>query len=64
MGKEQYSQMIERVSRLRQEADALYKDAEKFPALARNSARVLASIRMMEISLGVTELPPPAGVDG
>lgn len=44
------------LGRLRQEAVALVNRAGDFPALNRNSRRLLACVRMMELDLGL--LPP------
>ena len=43
----------DRLANLRREAEALAGQAEGFPAIACNTARVLAGLRMMEIDLGV-----------
>jgi hypothetical protein len=59
MSDQQYEQLVERVQRLRREASELCEQAAGYPAVARNTQRLLACVRMMEISLGVSELPPP-----
>ncbi|MFZ5587138.1 MAG: hypothetical protein ACOZHQ_14565 [Thermodesulfobacteriota bacterium] len=48
--------LAERLARLRREAMALIGQAGDFPAINRNGRRLLVSLRMMEIDLGL--LPP------
>lgn len=48
--------MAERLACLRREAMALIGQAGDFPAINRNGRRLLVSLRMMEIDLGL--LPP------
>ncbi|RJR38530.1 MAG: hypothetical protein C4576_22215 [Desulfobacteraceae bacterium] len=43
--------MDARVRALRRSAEELKKMAEDFPALYRNTSRVLASIKMLELNL-------------
>lgn len=47
----------ERLKRLRAEAEALAEAGQSFPAMWRNSLRILANIRMMEIDLGLSAAP-------
>ena len=51
----------EQIQRLKQAALALSEMADQFPAVKRNAARVLASIKMMEINVSdVVGLNEPA----
>jgi len=43
--------MDARVRALRKSAEELKKMAEDFPALCRNTSRILASIKMLELNL-------------
>ena len=43
---------IERdIQTLKKAAEALFQSGENFPALKRNTARILASIKMLEINV-------------
>ncbi len=47
----------EKIQRLKQTAQDLKNDADDFPALSRNAARILASIKMLEFNISdVAEL--------
>ena len=48
---ENLSELNKKVRRLRQTAQDLNRDADDFPALARNTARILASIKMLELNI-------------
>ena len=48
------AQINEKVQLLKQTAQALNQAGEYFPAIARNTVRILASIKMLEIN--VTDL--------
>ncbi len=52
--------VLEHLARLRAETEALTEAAGDFPAIQRNALRVKASIRMMEIDLGMLTVPPRA----
>ncbi len=52
MDQAKIDQMARRVDNLRQEALALLEQAQDFPALERNAARVLACVSMMQAGLG------------
>jgi hypothetical protein len=59
---ERIAEMVRRLELLRQEAEALSRGADDFPAMRCNAARLLACVRMMEINLGQTGLTqPPQG---
>ncbi|MCB2187623.1 MAG: hypothetical protein KQJ78_14470 [Deltaproteobacteria bacterium] len=47
----------ERLGLLREQGEALRQEAGDFPALERNCARLLASLKMMEIDLGLLTVP-------
>lgn len=49
MDPEQFAPIVEDLSRL---AQLLYDKSEDWPALNRNSKRILASIEMLKIGLG------------
>jgi len=54
---ENLNEMNEKIRRLKQTAKDLNRDADDFPALARNTARILASIKMLELNIcDVTDL--------
>ena len=53
MRQDQFGRLGDRVARLREEAMALSKEGESFPAIWRNAVRVLACVRMMEMDLGL-----------
>jgi len=54
---ENLNEMNEKIRRLKQTAKDLNRDADDFPALARNTARILASIKMLELNVcDVTDL--------
>jgi len=57
---DQTKNMVERVERLRRELESLVEEAEAFPAIRRNALRAKASVRMMEINLGLG-LRPTSG---
>jgi len=46
------SELTRLLSALNRAAEALARAAEDFPALRRNTARVKACLRMMELNLG------------
>ena len=41
-----------RLGRIREEAENLAREAEDFPAISRNTSRLLSNLRMMEMNLG------------
>jgi len=47
----------ERLGRLREQGEALRQEAADFPGLERNCQRLLASLKMMEIDLGMLTVP-------
>ena len=54
---ENLNEINEKIRRLKQTAQDLSRDADDFPALARNTARILASIKMLELNIcDVTDL--------
>ncbi len=55
MGESISGGLTERVERIRDEALALAREGESFPAVWRNAVRVLACVRIMEMDLGVVE---------
>ena len=62
MKPERVKELIASLARLRQEGEALAGQAGDFPALERNCRRLLASVRMMEIDLGLTTVPQGPGI--
>ena len=48
---ENLNEISERILRLKQTAQDLNRDADDFPALSRNTARILASIKMLELNI-------------
>ena len=40
-----------KIERMKEIAEELNRTADNFPALARNTARILASIKMLEINI-------------
>lgn len=57
---EDLDEIAEKIAQMRQIATELMSAARDFPALTRNTARILAGIRMLEINL--TDALEPAGV--
>ena len=53
MDEKQVKSLRDHLATLRRELAALTAEAKNFPALERNAARISASLRMMEISLGL-----------
>lgn len=49
--------LLVRLSLLREHGQALLEQAQDFPALTCNCRRALASVKMMEISLGQLTVP-------
>ena len=41
----------EKIASMKQEAEGLHQMADDFPALYRNTERILASIKMLEINI-------------
>ena len=48
---ENMNEMNEKIRRLKQTAQDLNRHADGFPALSRNTARILASIKMLELNI-------------
>jgi len=48
---ENIDEINEKIRRLKQTAKDLSQDADDFPALSRNTARILASIKMLELNI-------------
>ena len=48
---ENLNEINEKIRRLKQTAKDLSRDADDFPALSRNTARILASIKMLELNI-------------
>ena len=48
---ENLNEINEKIRRLRQTAQDLNCDADDFPALSKNTARILASIKMLELNI-------------
>jgi hypothetical protein len=44
-------EMQQRIQSLKKTAEELKQSTDDFPALARNTARILASIKMLELNL-------------
>ena len=44
--------LVEKVNRLQQIAQELEKESEDFPAINRNTKRIIASLAMLRINLG------------
>lgn len=53
MNKVTTTQTIERVKRMREDVEVLLKETDEFPALQKNALRIKASIRMLELNLGL-----------
>jgi archaellum component FlaC len=54
---EYLNEISEKIRRLKQTAQDLSRDADDFPALSRNTARILASIKMLELNISdITDL--------
>lgn len=53
--------LLENIGRIKDLSQALRRQAGDFPALERNCLRMLASLKMMEIALGLVTVPkaPP-----
>ncbi|MHC4435615.1 MAG: hypothetical protein ACYTBS_27690 [Planctomycetota bacterium] len=47
----QENEINEKIRLLKQTANDLNRHAEDFPALSRNTARILASIKMLELNI-------------
>jgi hypothetical protein len=61
MDQDKVEAMLARLDALRGEAEALAAEAGDLPAVRRNTARLLACVRMMEMDLGrVFREPTPA----
>ena len=45
------NEISEKIKRLKQTAQDLKRDTDDFPALSRNTARILASIKMLELNI-------------
>lgn len=48
---ENLNEIKEKIRFLKQTARDLNRDADDFPALSRNTARILASIKMLELNI-------------
>ena len=48
---ENLSEINEKIRRLKQTAQDLNRGADDFPALSKNTARILASIKMLELNI-------------
>lgn len=53
MDSNRLEELAGRVARIRQEAEALAEESVSFPAIWRNASKTLASVRMLEINLGL-----------
>jgi archaellum component FlaC len=49
--RENLNEINEKIRRLKQTAQDLNRDADDFPALSKNTARILASIKMLELNI-------------
>ena len=45
------NEINEKIRQLKQTAQDLNRDADDFPALSKNTARILASIKMLELNV-------------
>jgi len=55
--RENLNEINEKIRQLKQTAKDLNRDADDFPALSKNTARILASIKMLELNISdVTDL--------
>lgn len=52
------AEVAERLGTLKDLSQSLREQAAGFPALERNCRRVLASLKMIEINLGLVTVPP------
>ena len=57
MDKQRVEGLRERLGRLREQSEDLRRQAGDFPALECNCRRLLASLKMMEINLGMLTVP-------
>jgi len=48
---ENLNEISKKILRLKQTAQDLNRDADDFPALSKNAARILASIKMLELNI-------------
>ncbi len=48
---ENLNEINEKIRQLKRTAQDLNRDADDFPALSRNTARILASIKMLELNI-------------
>ena len=48
---EDLNEINEKIGQLKQTAQDLNRDADDFPALSKNTARILASIKMLELNI-------------
>jgi ABC-type transporter Mla subunit MlaD len=48
---ENLDKINEKIRQLKQTAQDLNRDADDFPALSKNAARILASIKMLELNI-------------
>ena len=48
---ENLNEINEKIRQLKQTAQDLNRDADDFPALSKNTARILASIKMLELNI-------------
>lgn len=57
MDESKVKQMRERLLDLSRQSEALAAEAGDFPAVARNAARIQASLAMIKIDLGMITVP-------
>ncbi len=61
MEREKLETIRQKVERLSKDAESLRSEANDFPAILRNTRRLEACIRMMEMALGQITLTPEKG---